>query len=242
MAEPKPKPTKEKADKVVTNYVGAAVAAAVIPIPLADALTISAVQVSMGMHIAHGVYNRDIGADTFKVFAGSYMASDIALWAWSLVKTIPIFGTKAGVIGQMTIAGSVTAALGFGLVQLLDKGEEVTASNLKRAARQNKDRAVKLSEEIVNQQKEALSKLNKVRFQQDNYISHEAIVFRFNLEGICDPVLKVSNLQNASEKLYALNNRDKEYTLDIRTYEKGQYKATLIAPKIPDINLFFTKE
>lgn len=230
-----------EAQKVIPVYVGSAVTAAVIPIPVADAVAITGVQLTMGTHLTHIIYKSNIGFSTLKFLIGSYAASNIGIWAWSLVKTIPGIGTVSGAVGQMAIAGTITAALGYAIVELLEKKEPITKDSLKNAINRNKEKAKKVAEEVVEEKKNSVELMQEILFTQDKDLIGDEIEFNFNLEKLSQPKLTIKNIKTGSESFYTLSKRQKNISIDTSDFEEGQYEAKLTANEIPDIYRYFVK-
>ncbi len=232
---------KNKATKLIPGYTASAVVAAVIPIPIADAVAISAIQITMCAHFIHVIYGRDFGMDTIKGLVAAYLTSNIGLWVWSLVKIIPGLGTIIGIVGQMTIAGTLTAALGFAIIQLLERNEEINIDNVNKAARQNKRKAKSLAKEKVNEAKKYKDLIDHVNLKQSSDQVTESISFTFNLDKLENPKLKFVNLSSGKEEFISLKKEISHYKFDLKDRESGPYMVSLISDNSIEMSRYFTK-
>jgi len=96
-------------------------AAAVIPIPVADIGAISAVELDM-MRSLGNIYGLAWHEGIGKKALGIGGAAMTGQAIWSAVKLIPGLGTVVGGIGQMIVAGTVCYALGKAYQAYLESG------------------------------------------------------------------------------------------------------------------------
>jgi len=107
------KETKNDAvDKIIQNHVVYSMTAGAIPIPLADFVAVSAVQVDMLKQIAD-VYGVDYDKNSGKSLASSLVGTSLSKMGASAIKAIPGIGTLAGVAAQVILSGASTYALGW---------------------------------------------------------------------------------------------------------------------------------
>jgi len=172
----------ERARKATVNYSGAVAAAAVIPLPIADTIVITGLQVLMMAHITvcFGISSKNLNYKNLISGLGgpaacAFLGTNIASW----LKAIPGVGTAAGVAISAAVGAPITYALGTmytrALAYLSQKGGEINEAEiidaLKEAAKninmaemkkeweKNKDRCSKAeSEEIM---KRALSDMEE---------------------------------------------------------------------------------
>lgn len=100
-------------------------AAAIIPVPIADLGAIAAVEIDMlrALTKIYGLkWNENFGKKALGIAAATTVGT--GLWA-SLGKFIPGLGSIVGGAAQMTIAGSVCWALGKVFQKHLESGGEV---------------------------------------------------------------------------------------------------------------------
>jgi uncharacterized protein (DUF697 family) len=108
-------PRDESADAIIRDHVGFALGIGAIPVPIADIVAISAVELDMIRQLAD-LYNRRFDKDLGKsvVSAATTAAAGVGLGrsAASALKSFPVFGTVLGVGAQVVLAGASTYALG----------------------------------------------------------------------------------------------------------------------------------
>ena len=104
----------EHAQKATLAYSGAVAAAAIIPLPIADSIIMTAIQISMMAHITvcFGVSSRlnykNIIAGLGGPLAGAFIGTNIASW----LKAIPGVGTLTGMVIGASVGAPITYALG----------------------------------------------------------------------------------------------------------------------------------
>ncbi len=144
---------QQQANTIINSYTGFATAAAVIPIPVADTVAISGLQVAMVVQLG-SVYGEAIGKGFAKSLLGVFAAAKVGEWLASLSKSVPGIGTVVGGAIQMAIAGTVTYSLGLAVLSLLEKGRPLTEENLKREKDNQDPEELKRKKEELKQQAE----------------------------------------------------------------------------------------
>jgi len=232
---------KQDAENTLPYYISGAVAAAVIPIPIADAVAISTVQVSMVMHITHGIYERDIGQDTIKSLVANVATSGIGNWAWSLLKTLPGLGTAAGIAGQMVLAGTLTGTLGLAIIQVMEKGGDLNADQIKRIMKDKKGEAEKMAEEAKNKYSSQIDDMKKIDFKCLTTEVNDILTITFNANHHQNTIVEIRN--SNSEVLHTHNVRGHNQRIDMPfgKYPKGAYSAVFKADNLKEIKIFFVK-
>lgn len=110
-----------RASEIIKNHVGFSLGAALIPMPAADLLAVSAVQLNMLRQLAkvYGVGFLDaLGKNLISAVAGG----SIARLSASLVKAIPGVGTIVGELSMPVLSGASTYALGRVVASHFHKG------------------------------------------------------------------------------------------------------------------------
>lgn len=123
-----------KASEIIKNHVGFSLGAALIPVPGADLLAVSVVQLNMLRSLAkiYGVGFMDtLGKNMVSAVAGSSAARLGA----SLVKAIPGVGTIVGELSMPALSGASTYALGRVVASHFQKGGSLDDLDLKSARR-----------------------------------------------------------------------------------------------------------
>jgi uncharacterized protein (DUF697 family) len=100
-----------KANEIIRNHVGFALGAALIPMPGADLLAVSAVQLNMLRQLAK-LYNVGFMDTLGKNLISAVVGTSAARIGASLVKAIPGVGTVIGEISMPALSGASTYALG----------------------------------------------------------------------------------------------------------------------------------
>ena len=102
---------KKSVDEIIKRHVIYSMTAGAIPIPIADFIAISAIQLDMIRQIAE-FHSANYDADQGKSLASSIAGTSLAKIGASLVKGIPGIGTAAGISAQIILAGASSYALG----------------------------------------------------------------------------------------------------------------------------------
>lgn len=106
---------KLEAKSVVKTNVLWAVAAGLIPFPLADVFALSTVQVKMLAQLAdiYGLpYTKDMGKGVITSLLSGSTAAALTVGTSSAIKTIPIVGQTLGVVTTSIYGGALTYAVG----------------------------------------------------------------------------------------------------------------------------------
>ncbi len=121
-----------RADEIIKNHVGFSLGAALMPLPGADLLAVSAVQLNMLRQLAklYQVSFMDVlGKNIISAVAGSSAARVGA----SLVKAIPGVGTLIGELSMPALSGASTYALGKVVTNHFHQGGTLENLDLKSA-------------------------------------------------------------------------------------------------------------
>ena len=116
---------EDKANDRIKYYAAAAAAIGASPIPMSDAILLTALQVGMASDI-FSIYGLDAKmSDNLKNVVGSKVVSMLGKTvAGNLIKFIPGFGQIAGPAINATVASTITWSLGYALVQITKKAIE----------------------------------------------------------------------------------------------------------------------
>lgn len=114
------------ANRVITGYVLGSMAAAVIPIPVADLAAVAAVQLKM-LHSLANTFNLPFKKDWGKAALSSLIGGVLPIASTplvlsSLVKFIPVGGQIVGMSTQAVLNGATTYAVGKVFVQHFASG------------------------------------------------------------------------------------------------------------------------
>lgn len=231
----------QKADLIINSSTAAATALAVVPIPVADIVAITSIQITLivnlgilynktiSRHIAHGlkkVY--------FAGMAGSYLAS--------LVKAIPGIGTTLGGMAQMFIAGTITFRLGLRIKQILEKDLELNKANLQRKETiEEKEQVKSKREELKRLIKKTKDAKESICFKsQPKNITNE-VRFFFLLTGYDSAHLRINSKNGATVFEKEIQTKYKSTKWNTSDLKPGQYLAFLECPGLLPICLDLKK-
>jgi uncharacterized protein (DUF697 family) len=100
-----------EADAIIQQHVGYAMAAAAIPVPLADVAAVMLVQLDMVKALSRR-YAVDYDASRSNALLISLVGASVARIGASALKSIPVAGTLIGVAAQIALSGAATYAAG----------------------------------------------------------------------------------------------------------------------------------
>lgn len=116
----------ESKDKSVQSrikyYAVAAAGIGASPIPVSDAIALTALQVTMAQNIFH-IYGIDSTiSDTVRQIIGSKVVSMLGkMVAGNLIKLIPLIGSAVGAVINAAVASTITYSMGYALNKLAKK-------------------------------------------------------------------------------------------------------------------------
>jgi uncharacterized protein (DUF697 family) len=99
------------ADTIISNHVGYAMAAAAIPVPLADIAAVTLVQLDMVKALS-AEYGQDYDESRGNAMLASLAGASAARLGASVFKSIPVAGTLVGAAAQIALSGASTYAVG----------------------------------------------------------------------------------------------------------------------------------
>ena len=190
------------ADQIIWSCAAGATGAAIVPIPVADVVMISGIQIGMIIGISN-VYDRPITKDTAKGLLGVYGAALVGQWIASLVKFVPVLGSVGGGIAQMVIAGTITYSLGLAFKSLCEKNKEFTEENLRREKTAADKEAKTKSSEFIELAKASKKYKNEVNFRVNNDSIGNKVIFNFNISRFGEAVVRVTD----EEAKYIFNEK-----------------------------------
>ncbi|MFN0035389.1 MAG: DUF697 domain-containing protein [Saprospiraceae bacterium] len=121
-----------KASEIVRNHVGFSLGAALIPLPGADLLAVSGVQLNMLRQLAK-LYNTSFFDSIGKNIVSAIVGGSAARLGASLVKAIPGVGTIVGELTMPILSGASTWALGRTVANHLHRGGTLEDLDLTKA-------------------------------------------------------------------------------------------------------------
>ena len=159
------------AEKIIERHVVWALGAGLMPIPLFDIASVTAVQMDMLKQLADE-YGADYSASSGKAFVSALTGSTLARFAASAIKFLPGVGTVVGGISMSVMSAASTYALGqvavghFGANRrLLDMDIDEAKEAYEEALKRGKEYAsgVGNQREAARSVYEALEKLAELR-------------------------------------------------------------------------------
>lgn len=114
------------ANRIVNNHMITSIAAAVIPIPIVDWVTLSSIQMKM-LHKLTQLYeipfSKNVGKSLISALLGGMLPTyATARVAGSLMKLVPFGGTATGMMTMSAFGGASTYALGKVFIQHFESG------------------------------------------------------------------------------------------------------------------------
>jgi uncharacterized protein (DUF697 family) len=123
---------QQKAAEIVRNHVGFSLGAALVPMPGADLLAVSAVQLNMLRQLAK-LYGVGFVDSLGKNMISAVVGSSAARLGASLVKAIPGVGTIIGELSMPALSGASTYALGRVVAAHFHSGGDLSDLDVTRA-------------------------------------------------------------------------------------------------------------
>lgn len=115
----------DKAQTAVKNYTMGAVAVGLVPVPVADMVALSAIQMKM-VHAIAAVYeipfSKNVAKSTIGSMLGSSIAVTLAMPVASFIKVIPVIGQSSGALSTSLIGAASTYAIGKIFVEHFESG------------------------------------------------------------------------------------------------------------------------
>jgi uncharacterized protein (DUF697 family) len=108
---------REKAEKVIQSSVVWSMGAGLIPIPVADMMAVTAIQVDMLKQVS-SIYNQDFSDASFKNWIGTLTGSALS----GAIKFIPGIGSLIGGVSMAALAGASTYAVGQVFLEHFEAG------------------------------------------------------------------------------------------------------------------------
>jgi len=102
---------EKEIDNLIKKHIIFSMTAGAIPIPLADIVAVTAIQLDMIKEIAE-IYSVDYDKNKGKSLASSLAGASFARFGASIIKAIPGVGTIVGLGTQVILSGASTYALG----------------------------------------------------------------------------------------------------------------------------------
>lgn len=147
-----------KSAEIIKNHVGFSLGAALIPLPGADLLAVSGVQLNMLRQMAK-LYNVSFFDHLGKTIVSAIVGGSAARLGTSLVKAIPGVGTIIGELSMPILSGASTWALGRTVANHLHRGgtlEDLDLTKARKTYQTEMEEGKKMVQEL--RQEEPVSK------------------------------------------------------------------------------------
>jgi uncharacterized protein (DUF697 family) len=123
---------QQKAVEIIRNHVGFSLGAALVPVPGADLLAVTAVQLNMLRQLAK-LFQVGFMDTLGKNIISAVVGGSAARLGASLIKAIPGVGTVIGELSMPALAGASTYALGKVVANHFQNGGTLESLDLKNA-------------------------------------------------------------------------------------------------------------
>ncbi len=141
-------------DDIIKKHAYWAAAAGLIPIPVADAAAVSAIQLDMLKGLCEYFeidYTKEAGKSMVSSLVSASLASLLARAGASAVKSIPVVGTTIGITSMSLMSGATTYALGQVFAKHFESGGTFASFNA--------DKMKAYYKEKIEEGKEAIQKM-----------------------------------------------------------------------------------
>jgi uncharacterized protein (DUF697 family) len=120
------KTREEEAKRIMNNHIMGALAAGLIPFPVVDVAALVGLQMNM-LYRFSKVYHVEFSSQLAKTSVGSLVGGIVAESVGrgsvaSLIKTIPVVGTVAGIMTMPVVSAASTYAVGKVFIQHFESG------------------------------------------------------------------------------------------------------------------------
>ena len=233
---------QQKSDAVIRLYTSMSVAAAVVPVPVADIVLITSIQATMIINLGH-VYGKTINRHSAKNLVLVVLAASAGHYLASLIKTVPFVGAIVGGILQMTIAGTITYSLGLAANHVLKNDIELNPRNIKDAInKQDKTEIKERQKEIKEKVKKTKRYRSQINFVASSNKFSKNITFHFNVSNFSNIILRIINIEGEIVAEEKIQNKQKQYTFNGEEMDPGQYQASLECDDLIPIAIDIEKE
>ena len=151
----KPSEKSKHADTIIRNHVMFSMGSGFIPVPLADVIAVSAVQLDMIRQLCK-VYEQDFSDSQGKAIVGALTSSTLGkIAARSATKLIPVVGTLLGGVATSIFSGASTYALGEVFKKHFESGGTILdfdAERLKKYYQEKFEKGKKVAEQLKKEQ------------------------------------------------------------------------------------------
>ncbi|HRI28733.1 MAG TPA: DUF697 domain-containing protein [Chitinophagales bacterium] len=139
-----------KANDTIIHNVILSMGTAIIPVPMADILVLTTLQVRMLKELCD-IYDRPYSKHVAQNIIASVAGNSLARLGASLIKTVPGIGTLIGGVSAIVLSGASTYAMGKVFVSNLEQGknlEEIDINNAKEMYNQALEEGKTIAQEL----------------------------------------------------------------------------------------------
>lgn len=143
-----------KSSEIIRNHVGFSLGAALIPLPGADLLAVSGVQLNMLRQLAK-LHKVSFFDNLGKTIVSAIVGGSAARLGASLIKAIPGVGTVIGELSMPVLSGASTWALGRTVARHLQNGgtlEDLDLTKARKTYETEIDEGKKVVQEMAKEQ------------------------------------------------------------------------------------------
>lgn len=230
-------PTSPKIQGIIYQHSILATAAAAIPIPVADSVAITGIQLAMiGRIGAH--YGAVVSPKTLRGIIINVAGAGAGIFLAGLLKGVPFIGTVPGIAIQMSIAGSITFLIGLTVDHIFKNGLDLNSENFKKFSKKFKGKAKKQAKDLRKRAKEQIPINKEINFHPTNEKFKSQVTFNYSLNGREVQKIEIRN-SSSGETVFEkeLNNDSSSITWKPDpNIEKGSYMAFLYIKELLPIS------
>ncbi|TAE00818.1 MAG: DUF697 domain-containing protein [Bacteroidetes bacterium] len=227
---------QEKADKIIKNSMVWSMGAGLIPIPIADMVAVTAIQVDMLKEICK-IYEVNFSEHEINSWLTTLSGSMLSRLGAEAIKVIPVVGTVLGGISMAAISGASTYAAGQVFVDHFEKGgtlENFDAEKVADFYKAQFEKGKAFAEDLVKDRKNPENEEKTANPSNENKEKEAEKSKKENLSG----KEMFQHIKDHFEKGGTLENFDTEKVKDFykSQFEKGKaFAEDLIKePKTPE--------
>ncbi|WP_338766051.1 DUF697 domain-containing protein [Bernardetia sp. ABR2-2B] len=203
----------ERADKVIENSVIWAMAASLIPIPLADMIAVTVIQADMVRRLAE---INDVEANNANIesWLGTLSGGVLSKLGAQALKLIPGWGSIAGGVGMAVLSGASTYAAGKTFAKhfreggdLEDFDTEAVRGFYDEQLIKGRDFAKQMKDEVEKRAKAAYAEFSGEEVKQENEkdFDFEEVM---DFEEVVDEKFQTQNKQDTKQKTTFTSNQE----------------------------------
>ena len=220
--------TSPEIQSIINQHTVLATAAAAIPIPIADSVAITGIQLAMigriGIH-----YDRIVSKETLRGIIINVAGAGAGIFIAGLLKSVPFLGTVIATVIQMSIAGSITYLIGLTVDHIFKHGLELNSENFKKFSKEFENEAKEKAEDLRKRAKDQIPINKEINFHPTNKKFKSQVTFNFSKNGREAQKIEIRN-SSSGEVVFEteISSEVNSITWKPKTNtEKGSYMAFL---------------